>query len=105
MGKWWIRLGGRDALIQAVRPVKSKDAQLRLKKRTQDVVCSRQSEGQGITSPLATALRSWIQNCLVPVLMDKYVAEQRIKTEVALGYENVRDSTEMKSKSSGCNVQ
>lgn len=85
--------------------MKSKQIQFRLEEQTHDVARSRQSKGQGVPSPLSPGLRSWIKNCLVPILVDKYLAERRIKMEVALGQESVRDSTQATRKSLGCNIQ
>ena len=84
--------------------MKSDDARLRPNVGTHEVGHLRQSEGQG-TSPRCPALRSWLKNCLVPVLVDQYLAEQGIKTAVALGHETVRDSTERSRESFRCNVQ
>ena len=44
------------------------------------------------------ALQSWIKNCLAPRMVEQYLAERKIKTEVALEDKSVRDSTETTRK-------
>ena len=85
--------------------MKTDDDQIRHKEQTHDVACPRRSEAQVVSPCLSPALRSWIKNCLVPRMVDQYLAERKIKTGVALEDKSVRDSTETTRKPLECNVQ
>lgn len=76
---------------------------IRLADEAQGISVERRNQAAG--SSLSPALRSWIKNCLVPVMVDQYLAERKVRVEVAFEHETVRESPEAARTPLECDVQ
>jgi hypothetical protein len=59
--------------------VQATGGKIRLAEKAQDISALREPRNRAAGSSLSPALRSWIKHCLVPAMVDEYLAEQRVK--------------------------